>query len=106
MFTSIGLTVPIGHDAELFLYRLPNNTWEIRGYEFGTSKFFGFARYVGMPVDWREKQFDSSESAIRFVKRQVARKKIPSGCVITPLHFHFPRFANGRPAARNGKGPE
>jgi len=73
------------------LVKEPSRKWKIRYYECRHDvRFVGplgglvFEYLQGLPKDWKDREFDTSDEAANFVQREIQDGKVPGNSQSTP----------------------
>jgi len=76
----------------VYLVKEPGRKWKIESYEcHQNARFVGgplgglvFAHLQGLPRDWKDREFDTSEAAANFAQREIQNGKVPGNSKSTP----------------------
>jgi len=73
------------------LVKEPGSKWKIRDYECRHKPFFVissgtlfFAHLSGLPEYWKDKEFDTSDEAAKFVQQEIRDGKVPANSPSAP----------------------
>ena len=75
----------------VYLVKEPGRKWKIESYECHQNvRFRGplgglvFEHLQGLPRDWKDREFDTSDEAANFAQREIQDGKVPGNSQSTP----------------------